>query len=147
MQREVEDVFSNLGTAVEVDLGQGQFVTEALGLRYDLAGGGDDAAAADEIAAFFAAGFGDADHPAAVLVGTGPHRQMIVEILQVVMFGCWWIVCRRVVTEENHLGTHLITDKVQAVQMTHSDQQVHIGNLDCSSFLLFHIRLLRLPLI
>ena len=70
----------------------------------DLAGRRDNAAAGEQFAAFFVAGFGDADDPGAVLVGAGLHAQMIVKIRQVVVDRNPWQMGRGVVAEQDQLN-------------------------------------------
>lgn len=106
---EVEDSVFVGQSGIEVAAGDDQLIADGAGFGDDFAGGGDDTAIADEVAAFFPSGFGDADDPGTVLVRAGLHRQQIVKVVEVVASRIVGIVLGRVVAEQHHfdaLQTH-----------------------------------------
>lgn len=62
------------------------------------------AAALDQIAPLLDPGFGNTDHPQAIGIGAGLQTRVVVDILQVVMFGREGIVARRIVADQRQFG-------------------------------------------
>src|SRR5579883_1633716 len=102
VQAEIEDIGADLDAAIEVAGMDDEFVVEGAGHRDDLPSGRDDAALTDEVASLLLARFGDANDPHAVLIGARLHREVVVEALQMIVFGGGGIVHRRIVADQNH---------------------------------------------
>src|SRR4051794_10432269 len=81
---EIEDRVAITLAEIEIAARGDHLVLERDGLRDDLSGRGDDGALADHVGAFLDPAFGGADHPSGILVGTGLHRQVVVELGQAV---------------------------------------------------------------
>ncbi len=92
-----------MGAPVEVGPGRDEFVTAGDRLGHDLPGGCDDRRLGERLDAFLDAALGHADHPRAVLVGTGLHDEVVVEALQRVLAGVGGVVDRCVVADEDQL--------------------------------------------
>ena len=71
----------------------------------DLAARGDDAALSERWHALFVPALCGADHVAAVLVRPGLHHEPIVEALERILAWVGRVVLRRVVTDQDQLGT------------------------------------------
>ena len=71
----------------------------------DLTARGDDAALSERWHALFVPAFRGADHVTAVLVRPGLHHEPIVEALERILAWVGRVVLRRVVTDQDQLGT------------------------------------------
>src|SRR5438128_6577314 len=101
--REVEHRLLVGAREIEVAAGHAELVLQGRAHGDRLAGGRDDLALADHVAALFPAALGHTHHPRAVLICPRPHDEAVVEIRQEVVLGRRRIVHRRVVAEEDHL--------------------------------------------
>src|SRR5438445_8206657 len=101
--REVEHRLLVGARAIEVAAGHAELVLEGGAHGDRLAGGRDDLALADHVAALFPAALGHTHHPRAVLICPRAHDEPVVEVRQEVVLGRRRIVYGRVVAEEDHL--------------------------------------------
>ncbi len=101
MGREVEYVVLNFSAPVDIANVHNDLVAQGRALRNYFTGRRDDAGTANQITAFFFARFGHTDHPCPVLVRTCLHAQVIVKILEVIMFGHPRVVLWCVVAEQD----------------------------------------------
>jgi len=102
---EIEDRVLVGAREIEVAARGDELVAERGGLGHDLSGWRDDGALAEQVAAFFPAALGHADHPGGVLVGPGLHHEVIVEGAERVLPRGGRVVRRRVIAEQDHLDS------------------------------------------
>jgi hypothetical protein len=73
VKRKIENVLPKLTAAIQIARIHHQFVAQSTAHCHDFTCGRDDTALADQIAPFFAPGFGDTHQPQSVLIGARLH--------------------------------------------------------------------------
>ena len=91
------------GAEVQICTAQHHFVILGDAARHDFAAGGHHQAACNAVHTLFHPALGHAGHPAAVLVGPGLHRELVVEQRQIIVLRRGCVVYGRVVANKDHL--------------------------------------------
>ena len=100
----IEDICANLGAAVEVAVSHDDLVSQGLGLHDNFTRRCHDGRTTDKVAPFLDPCLGHTNDPHPIGIGPGLKAKVIVEILKVIMFRRGWVVTRRIVANQDHLG-------------------------------------------